>query len=507
MTLDDAELLRRYVREGAKDAFGELVQRHLDVVYHAALRQVGGDPHWAEEVAQDVFTLLARKAPSLTEHPMLIGWLFSATRRTAWRLMRTERRRLEREHEAWAMNEGDTASDGESWETLRPVLDESLNQLKPADRDVLLLRYFQERPFAEIGQRFAVSEDAARMRVERALERLRARLVRRGIASTSAALGMLLANNAVAVAPGGLATSVTTVALSQATAAGGGLAAFMAKLFLMTKTQMAVLGGLAFLLSLVWAAELFAARRLGAEIVSLQAQAAVATRIQEQEAQLVVDKAKTSMSDPAQVEIDALRKKVLRANLDGQYAQLFRRLKLQPSELEVLKDLLVDWCAVAQEAARLASAEGVTRLADTKKIQMAATEELGERIHAVLGDARFAYFKFYVETLPARGSQQMLERWLTARGISLSDDQSDALVKLHFSEGYENVMNSMTAEHAESALATLKPEQRKLFAIWNGFLGAWSELSRMNREAAAQGKIKLPSVTVDNNGNTKYSSP
>src|ERR1041384_7119854 len=102
---DDAQLLRHYVEEGSEKAFAELVQRHLNLVYSAALRQVGGDMHRARDVAQIVFTTLARKAPSLTRHPVLAGWLHLATHHAATKAMRTERRRHAREQEAHAMQE------------------------------------------------------------------------------------------------------------------------------------------------------------------------------------------------------------------------------------------------------------------------------------------------------------------------------------------------------------------------------------------------------------------
>ena len=83
--LTDAELLRRCAEETSEAAFAELVQRNGDLVYSAALRQVGGDAHRAQDVAQVVFTTLARKAASLTKHPVLAGWLYTTTRLAAGR--------------------------------------------------------------------------------------------------------------------------------------------------------------------------------------------------------------------------------------------------------------------------------------------------------------------------------------------------------------------------------------------------------------------------------------
>src|SRR5688572_22910088 len=101
--LDDAELLRRYASDRAEAAFAELVRRHLPFVYAAALRQVGGDDSLAQDVAQIVFSDLARKASELTRHRVLLGWLFTSTRYTAGKIVRGEQRRRAREREAHTM--------------------------------------------------------------------------------------------------------------------------------------------------------------------------------------------------------------------------------------------------------------------------------------------------------------------------------------------------------------------------------------------------------------------
>ncbi len=205
MTANDNELLRQYVKEQSESAFAELVQRHLRLVYSAALRQVNGDRQTAEDVAQAVFSDLARKAPRLLRHTSLSAWLYMSTRFQAANSRRTAQRRLAREQTAHTMNEilrNDSLD--RDWTALRPMLDDAMHELNPADREVVLWRYFEQRPFAEIGLRLGLKENAARMRVERALEKVRTSLAKRGLTSSAIALAATLAAHAMEEIPAGL---------------------------------------------------------------------------------------------------------------------------------------------------------------------------------------------------------------------------------------------------------------------------------------------------------------
>ncbi|AKC81864.1 hypothetical protein IMCC26134_02070 [Verrucomicrobia bacterium IMCC26134] len=247
---DDAALLHRYAAEGSQEAFAELVLRHLSLVYHAALRQTGGDPHRAEDVAQRVFTDLARKASALSHHPLLVAWLHTATRHAAAELRRTELRLHAREQAAFAMNDTELAPEPDAdWERLRPLIDDALQTLGERDRAAVLLRFFENRSYAEVAATLAVSEDAARVRVNRALEKLRATLARRGLVSTASALGIALAQPALAATPAGLAASITTSSLAAAYATAVGTAVgFATATFMSTvKIAAAIAGALAVL--------------------------------------------------------------------------------------------------------------------------------------------------------------------------------------------------------------------------------------------------------------------
>ncbi len=236
----DSELLARFARTNAEDAFAELVKRHVNLVYSAALRQVAGDAHLAQDVAQTVFTDLARKAGALARRESLTGWLYTSAHFAAAKIIRTETRRRDREgnfmREPTNENvpeEGRVTPCAPDWETLRPALDAAMHELKEADREAVLLRYFENRPFAEVGAKLGLNENAARMRVERALEKLRTAFARRGGAAT-AALASVLSANAVTLAPAGLAATLTTASL---VSAGTGTFTLL-KIMTMTKLKL-----------------------------------------------------------------------------------------------------------------------------------------------------------------------------------------------------------------------------------------------------------------------------
>jgi RNA polymerase sigma factor (sigma-70 family) len=239
---EDRQLLERFAKDRSESAFGELVNRYVNLVHSTALRRTNFDFHLAHDVAQLVFTDLARKAPSLPRHIMLGGWLHRATLYAAAQLMRSNRRRTLRELEAAAMSalESETAPE---WQAIRPALDEALDKLNRTDRDALFLRYFEQRSLAEIGSALGTNEDAAGKRVKRALEKLRAMLARRGITTTAIALSTAISANAVQIAPAGLAATLTHASLAGAASATG-FTATLLKFMALTKTQLTV-GGIA----------------------------------------------------------------------------------------------------------------------------------------------------------------------------------------------------------------------------------------------------------------------
>ncbi len=168
MLTDDQELLHRYAGQGDETAFGELVRRHVNLVYSAALRQTATRAV-AEDVVQQVFTDLARKAGRLSPSVTLAAWLHRATHFAAAQQRRTEQRRVAREQEIQAMQQRDHEHPEPAWDEVRTLLDESLDELSAEDRDALLLRYFEQRNFADVGAALGATAEAARKRVDRAL--------------------------------------------------------------------------------------------------------------------------------------------------------------------------------------------------------------------------------------------------------------------------------------------------------------------------------------------------
>ena len=240
--LDDHELLRSYREQGSEEAFGHLVSRYTNLVHSAALRRVSGNIELAKDVSQVVFNDLAKKAHWLPKNVVLAGWLHHATSFAAAHVARAEWRRKIREQAAAQMNsmDSDTTPD---WEQIRPMLDTALDRLSATDRDALVLRFFEQHSLAEVGQRLGLTEDAARKRVHRALNKLRTRLARQGLGVTCAALGMCVSANAVQAAPNGMAATLSTTALSGAAAKSGTLLALL-KIMIMTKLKLGLISAI-----------------------------------------------------------------------------------------------------------------------------------------------------------------------------------------------------------------------------------------------------------------------
>jgi RNA polymerase sigma factor (sigma-70 family) len=353
---DSQTLLSLYARTGSESAFRELVNRYIDLVYSTAFRLVGGDMQSAQDVVQTVFVALADKAGALPKDVMLGGWLHQHTRFVAGKLMRTERRRQSRERQAAEMNAMEDHTES-NLAQVAPVLDEAIGQLDAEDRTAILLRFFERKDFRGVGDALGSSEDAARKRVDRALEKLHVLLRHRGATLSAAALGTALATEAVTAAPAGLAGTTAGIALASA-AAGGGITATLVKLMTMTKLKFGIisviaLGGVAAPLAIQHQSE----ARLREENLALRQQASqlaqVAAENERLSNQLVQAKSAESLSREQMSELLRLRGEVGRLRRDGK-------------ELETLQ------AENRQFRARLASAPAVAAVQDALKADPAA---------------------------------------------------------------------------------------------------------------------------------------
>ena len=237
--MSDQETLREYLANGSEAAFQTLARRHVNLVYATALRRLG-DAGQAEETTQNVFIALARRAPWLRDEVNLAGWLYRATLLEARQRYREEQRRQRRE--AAAIEMGTTMNrDTSLLKSLASVLDEALMELREKDRRAVLLRFFENKNFHQVGRELGIGEDAAQKRVGKAMEYLTRWFRRRGYGvTTTAVTAAVLAEAAQAAAPAGLAALAAHAAVH--TAAVGSLTGFglvLAKIMTLTKSQMA----------------------------------------------------------------------------------------------------------------------------------------------------------------------------------------------------------------------------------------------------------------------------
>jgi RNA polymerase sigma factor (sigma-70 family) len=437
--MDDAALLRAYLDEKSEDAFRAVAQRHLPVVYAAALRQVNGDAHLAEDVAQRVFISLARKAGSLAQRPSILGWLYTATRMEAARAVRTEIRRRRREDEGAAMTTPE--SDSSLFEPLIPVLDEAMTQLGEADREAVLLRFFSGRSYSEIGHALSISEEAARKRVDRALDKLHDMLCRRGFASTATALGSALVTHAAPPVLPAISATITSAAYSQLAT---GSAISLSLLMTSTKTLTVIVGVAATVGVFCWhdyralrssdaeralagenlssaevrlktrSVELAAASR---ELTTLENPPALTTS-----APRVVSVAPSYLTEANYRELARSRSKA-RRHLEFQ--RLYRQLRLAPDQIEKFEEIMA-----RQDEAQLDAAVARAEGRDEQAVYSKSGYEWNDSMRGLLGDEGLSQLKDYLRAMPVRAFIDQFAVQSSRLELPLSSSQLEQLSAL-----------------------------------------------------------------------------
>jgi RNA polymerase sigma factor (sigma-70 family) len=239
MHADDMDLLRKFATSNSEEAFATLVQRHINLVYSVALRQLS-DPQEAEEVTQAVFIILARKAVRLNPQTVLSGWLYQTAQLTSANFKRARRRRQLREQEAYMQFSRESERD-ESWRRLGPLLEEAMARLGRHERDAVILRFFENHTIRDVAELLGLQEAATQKRVNRATEKLRRYFARRGVQVSATVLLASMGTYAVQAAPTVLAKSVTTAAVAKGAAATGStLTLINTTLKIMTWTNMKI---------------------------------------------------------------------------------------------------------------------------------------------------------------------------------------------------------------------------------------------------------------------------
>ena len=240
--VNDMDLMRRYAEGDSEAAFAELVGRHVNFVYSAALRYVR-DPQDAQDVAQAVFIILTRKIPALRHRTTLTGWLYETTRFAARQSLRTKARRQAREQEAYMESLIHQPETDPIWQQLEPALEDAMARLSTQDRALLALRFFENKSVAETASLLGLEEWAVRKRAERSVEKLRAFFHKRGITVPASVLTSAISANSVHAAPPGLAGIISAAAFTKGAVASTSTLTLVKgalKLMFWSKTKIAI---------------------------------------------------------------------------------------------------------------------------------------------------------------------------------------------------------------------------------------------------------------------------
>lgn len=535
----DLNLLEQYARDGTESAFAEIVQRHINLVYSAALRQVRS-PQLAEEVAQSVFSDLARNSKKLAPDTILTAWLYQVTRRTAIDVVRRESRRQLREQIATEMNAMNATDD--EWTQVEPLLDEAMEALDSTDRTAVLLRYFENRSFREVGERLGTSDDAAQKRVSRAVERLREILSKRGVAVGASGLVAILSANAVQAAPVGLALTISTSATIGTGAAVASTSATLTKAIVMTTLQKSLIGGAIIVAAGAGIYEARQASQVRRQNAALEEKHAALTKqveaLQQERNEtsnrLAMVSAELAKSNPQQYSPEVLKLRgqvgTLRQTLSDisatnvptsgiakmmrdpamkeyihqvqlkmirdRYEPLFKQLNLTPENSEKFAQLVGDLWARGTAA--------VSGDDSAKQELHDANEKTSQELASLLGQDGYKSYKEFEMQMPARATIKQLDDKL-GEG-RLTDDQGTKLAALVMSEPYE-LTHGMSGDLDKAFLGSqsdidehlqkVQESQQRILQQASSFLSSnqLSALEMVQRNSIAAQKAQAAALT------------
>ena len=449
--------MQDYAGRRSETAFAELVRRHVDLVYSAALRMVR-DAHLAEDVTQGVFVALAQNARQLTERPVLSGWLHRTAQNLAANAVRSDVRRRVREQEAAAMNELLSSAPDVSWEQIAPQLDAALGELSESDRDALLLRYFERKSAQQMAQILGISDDAAQKRVNRAVERLREFFTKQKITIGAGGLAVLISANAVQSAPVGLAAAISAAAVLAGTAVHTSTVIVATKAIAMTILQKTLVTATVAALAGAGIYEARQASQLGVQVQTLQQQQApLAGQVRQlqRERDGATNRVAGLLAENEQLKSNSNENELLK--LRGQTGVLQQQVKTTQSQSDADKATRSNFVnfAMSQDKEQMTNST-LKRLAGMKA-KLGITPDQEQQIQSIL-----------------LGSVESAAQTEMSR---MTGSQSDADAK--------NQIAKLHVDQEAQITALLNPDQQAAYAEMKKEQAASSATSFANREASS----------------------
>jgi RNA polymerase sigma factor (sigma-70 family) len=465
MMANDADLLSQFTRDPAasegQDAFKALVERHLNLVYSAALRQVRS-PELAEEVSQWVFTQLACHSAALKPGTILAAWLHQVTYHAAIDVVRREARRQAREQIACEMSllMDDNAAD---WTQIEPHLDKAVQSLDETDRAAILLRFFENKSLREVGETLGASEDAAQKRVGRALDHLRDYFVKNKIATRTGGLAGVLSAHVIQAAPAGLSASVASASLTAATVSLSATASLTtAKIIAMTTLQKIAIGAVLIGATVTIALQHREVSRLREQTDGLAQQQTREKTLTQQIQQLQQER------DQASNELASAKEE--NATLKNRPTEV---LKLR-GEVGTLRDQKAQLGATTAISKMTATPEARQLLHDQQKVgmgmiykqlatQMKLTPDQTEKFNNLLADYVMENVDHVTAGLRDKTSPEQLSQIFAGENASLQQNIQDMLgadAVAQYKDYSQNLLGNLTADQFKGSLTGSDDEKK-----------------------------------------------